>query len=232
MNNSRSSALIVWVLVVLVLVGIAFYIGFTINQTIPASSSTSATSTTTTSASTQSAYYSDPSEWQTYADSSAGYSIAYPIDFSANESNSPAPSTDWYANNVEQTPGIKTFTLTVPASFEPQTNFVDATLTVGYSQNDKAIADCLIAQNGEATTSTQTIGNATFTVFTSNNAGAGQLYETTSYRTTHAGACYAVEYTVHSAELGNFPASYNLQQFNESQVDSLLNRIVGTFTFL
>jgi hypothetical protein len=45
-----------------------------------------------------------------------------------------------------------------------------------------------------------------------------------------AGACYAVEYSIHSAQLANFPSSYQLQQFNEAQMEAVLNNIVGTFT--
>jgi hypothetical protein len=221
---------ILWVIAALILMVLAFYVGthFSTAQT-PAP----VVATTTPSVVVEgAAYYANPSEWQTYTNNTGGYSIEYPTDFDTVEPTSVAPTTDWMANNIAQAPGIKSFTLTIPAAFEPQTNFVDATLTIGYSQNTKAIANCLIAQNGEATSTSQTNTNATFATFTLSNAGAGQLYDTTSYRTTHAGACYAVEYTIHSTELGNFPASYNMQAFDEQQVQTVLNTIVGTFTFL
>lgn len=231
MTDSARNILI-WILLVILVVALAFYLGMRTGGSISSATATSTPVVARTSPPAGSNYYSNPAQWQTYTDTSAGYSISYPTDFSVDEPTSISPSTDWRMNNVDQAPGIKTFTLTVPAAFEPQTNFVGATLTVGYSQNNTALADCLIAQNGEATSSTQMIGNTTFTVFTLSNPGAGQLYDTTSYRTTHAGACYAVEYTVHSAQLGNFPSSYGLQQFDESQVDAVLNQIVGTFSFL
>ena len=132
-------------------------------------------------------------------------------------------------------PGIKYFTLTVPRAFEPQTNFVDATLTVGASANNTAVAQCLTPDQsgGPATaTSSATINGINFTVFKSTGAGAGNYYETTSYRTLHAGECYAVEYTVHSGQIANYPASYNLQPFNEQQIDSVMQNIVGTFKFM
>jgi hypothetical protein len=193
------------------------------------------TVSTSTSQTATDAYYNDPAEWQTDANNTAGgFSIAYPIDFDAQDNNSITPSTDWRLD-ANGTLGIKYFTLTIPRAFEPQTNFADATLVVGGSKNNNAIARCMTADQsgGPATaTSSATINGILFTVFKSSDAGAGNIYETTSYRTLHAGECYAVEYTVHSSQIANYPSSYNLQQFNETKVDSLMQNIIGTFKFL
>jgi hypothetical protein len=180
-------------------------------------------------------YYSDTAEWQTDANNTAGdFSIAYPIDFSAQDNYSATPSTDWRAG-ANGTPGITYFMLTIPSAFEPQTNFANAQLTVGASANAAALANCLTpdASGGPAmATSSATINGIPFTVFQSSDAGAGNLYETTSYRTVHAGKCYAVEYTIHSSQIGNYPPQYNLQPFDEGQLTDVLGRIVGTFTFM
>ena len=182
----------------------------------------------------EAAYYANPAEWQSDANNTAGgFSIAYPLDFDTQDNYSTAPSTDWRLNASAS--GIKYFTLTVPRAFEPQTNFVDATLTVGASGNAAAIAQCLTPDpsGGPATaTSSATINGIGFTVFNSTGAGAGNYYETTSYRTLHAGKCYAVEYTIHSGQIANYPASYGLQPFNEKQINSVMQNIVGTFKFL
>jgi hypothetical protein len=76
-----------------------------------------------------------------------------------------------------------------------------------------------------------TINGITFTAFNFAGAGAGNYYETTSYRTLHAGQCYAVEYTVHSGQIANYPASYDLQPFNESKINTVMQAVVGTFKF-
>ena len=123
----------------------------------------------------------------------------------------------------------------MPRAFEPQTNFVDATLTVGASGNDQAVAQCMAPDTGDGqatATSSATINSIDFTIFQFAGAAAGNYYETTSYRTLHAGKCYAVEYTVHSGQIANYPASYDLQPFNEQQIDSVMQNIVGTFKFL
>lgn len=178
-------------------------------------------------------YYTTPSEWQTDANNTAGaFSIAYPIDFTTQDNYTARTSTDWRwnANGIE---GVNYFTLTVPRAFAPQTNFVNAVLTVGASSNATAIAQCMQqSQNGELTaTSSAVINGVPFTLFHSNGVGAGNYYDTTSYRTIHAGKCYAVEYTVHSTQIMNYPASYHLKPFSKSRIDSLMKRIVDTFKF-
>jgi hypothetical protein len=179
-------------------------------------------------------YYNDPAEWQTDGNNtSGGFNIAYPIDFATQDNIPATPSIDWRAD-ADGVSGVKYFTLTVPKVFEPQTNFSDATLTIGGSQASTAIAQCMAPDQsgGEAmATSSAIINGITFTVFKFSDAGAGNIYETTSYRTLHAGTCYAIEYTIHSSQIANYPASYNLQPFNEATIDSLLNGIVGTFKF-
>lgn len=185
--------------------------------------------------STSSSYYNDPAEWQTDANNTAGgFSIAYPLDFDTVDNYSVAPATDWRLN-ANGAPGIKYFTLTVPRAFEPQTNFVEATLTVGASGNDGAVAQCMTPDTGDGpatATSSETINGINFTIFNSAGAAAGNYYETTSYRTLHAGKCYAVEYTVHSGQIANYPASYNLQPFNKQQINAVMQTIIRTFKFL
>jgi hypothetical protein len=180
-------------------------------------------------------YYNDPAEWQTDANNtSGGFSIAYPIDFDVQDNYPATPSTDWRLD-ANGTLGVKYFILTVPRAFDPQTNFADATLTIGGSKNATAVAQCLVMdQSGGPVTATSsaTINGTSFTVFRSSDAGAGNYYETTSYRTIHAGECYAVEYTVHSGQLANYPATYDLQPLNEGEINSLLQNIVGTFKFM
>jgi hypothetical protein len=185
--------------------------------------------------STLPSYYTTPSEWQTDANNTkGGFSIAYPIDFATADNYMATASTDWRVN-ADNLSGIKYFTLTVPKAFEPQTNFADATLTVGASGNAATVSQCLApsATNGPAVaTSSATINGVPFTIFQSSDTGAGNYYETTSYRTVHNGKCYAIEYTIHSAQIANYPTSYNLQPLNEVKIATLMQGIIGTFTFL
>jgi hypothetical protein len=131
--------------------------------------------------------YADESSWQQYQNATAGWSIAYPGDFTATRSPD--------------------FILTIPKSFEPGTNFGDAKLTVIATTT----SDCVPA------------------VATSSDAGAGNLYDTTTYKRANGTTCYTLEYTIHSTQLANYPAELHLQQFDASHLHSVLDRIVGTF---
>lgn len=217
---------------------IGFYYGMKFGETVASINQTSiavATSTAAVPGGGATAYYNNPAKWQMDVNNTAGgFSIAYPIDFDWQDNYSVTPSTDWRlgANGI---PGIKYFTLTVPRAFEPQTNFAGTTLTIGGSKNNIAIAQCMAAdQSGGPTmaTSSAAINGINFTVFHSSGAAAGSYYETTSYRTLHAGECYAVEYTVQSSQIANYPSSYGLQPFNKSEINSLMQTIIGTFKFM
>jgi hypothetical protein len=179
-------------------------------------------------------YYNDVSSWQTDKRPDAGYSIAAPLDFNLGDDYSITPNPNWRMGSNGEA-GNLLASLTVPSSFEPQTNFAEARLTIGRSGSQVAVADCLKpdATSGPGVgVATTTINGTTFSIFTSADAGAGNFYETTSYRTVHAGECFAVEYTIHSSQIANYPAEYHLQAFDKNKVTSVLDRIVGTFNFL
>jgi hypothetical protein len=225
---SKTLALILFV----ALPFIGFYFGIQYGRTtalLPKVGNLISTAATTTTSN----YYSDIAEWQTDANNvKGGFILSYPIDFDAQDNYVVTPTTNWRVNAT--TIGDVFFTLTVPKAFEPQTNFADATLTVGSSKDPIAITQCLATDpnSGQTTpTSTVVINGVAFTVFQFSSAGAGNLYETTSYRALHNGACYAIEYSVHSSQIANYPASYNLQPFDQAKIDSLMQTIIGTFSF-
>lgn len=180
-----------------------------------------------------SGYYENVSAWPTDQANGGGFTFQYPLDFMTDDSYAAAPSMNW-SLDADGTSGNLWTTLTIPATFEPQTNFADATLTVGDSENATAVTQCLADEGSGGpvlATSTQNINGIAFTVFQSSGAGAGNLYQTTSYRTIHDGQCWAIEYTIHSTQIANYPPQYDLQPFDENEIAAVLNRIVGTFKF-
>jgi hypothetical protein len=212
---------------------IGFYYGAQYGQALQAvRGSSQSVSTSTSSGSQASGYFSNTSEWQTDSNNQT-FSIAYPLGFTVEDNYNSTASTDWRLN-AGNTNGVKAVTITVPSLFEPQTNLADSMLTVGYSANASAVSQCLVADPSggpSEATSTAVINGISFTVFQSSDAGAGNYYQTTSYRTVHNGACYAIEYTIHSGQIANYPASYNLQPFDQAKIISLFKTIVGTFKF-
>lgn len=179
------------------------------------------------------AYYAQPASWQADRRDDAKFGIAYPLDFESNDIMNGTLSTDWRVN-AGDAQGVKLFSLTIPKAVEPQTNFSEATLTVGGSEDPKAVSGCLVPDAGQQVGQpiTETINGISFIVFKTADAGAGNFYETTSYRTVRNSQCIAVEYTIHSTQIANYPDSYKLHPFNELRIDGILKRIVGTFTLL
>jgi hypothetical protein len=177
-------------------------------------------------------YYTNPSEWAVDDRKDAGFTVRYPIDFQISDNYSATPATDWRVNG-NQTKGIVMFSLVIPKVFEPQTNFDDAKLTIGSSRNSSAIAGCTKPDTNATfrITATTTIDGIPFSVSTTSDAGAGNLYETTSYRTVHNGQCWAIEYTIHSSQIGNYPPSFNLQPVDDVKLKSALDTIVQAVTF-
>ena len=214
---------------------IGFYYGMEYEKTLTSidkEPSTTPGSLASGSADTAADYYGNPAQWQSDSNNN-GFSISYPIDFDAQDNYPASSSTDWRVNS-NNVSGIKYFMLTVPRAFEPQTNFIDTRFTIGASSEKSAVDQCMNADpsGGPAiATSTADINGVRFTVFHSADAGAGNYYETTSYRALHNSRCYAIEYTVHSSQIANYPSSYNLHPFDKNKIDSLMKNIIGTFRF-
>ena len=90
------------------------------------------------------AYYKNVATWQ-IDQNHVGWSIAYPIDFDMNDNYANAAQDNW-REGMPGGPGLKLFTLTIPRAFEPQTNFADATLTVGASADPNAVKQCFVPE--------------------------------------------------------------------------------------
>lgn len=161
-------------------------------------------------------YYENISAWPRYEDEVAHFSIAFPIDFVTD------PTHD----------GETLFTLAIPATFLPQTNFSEAILTVGERKEKQAVARCALGSGSEVRERMTSISGALFTVFTKKEAVAGDQYLTTSYRAISKNVCYVIEYVIHSTALESYPPEYELKPFDEAKIKDVLDRIVGTFDLL
>ena len=71
-----------------------------------------------------------------------------------------------------------------------------------------------------------------FTKFTFSDAGAGNLYETVSYRTKRGGECYVVEYTIHSTNIGMYSPDQGIKEFDRAKVVNMLEKMAKSFRFL
>lgn len=140
-------------------------------------------------------------------------------------------STDWKLEAKEK--GVLLASVIIPRTYMPNTNFSDARLTIGRSTTASAIKSCTIVSttNGEVKDGTGTISGYPFDKFNFNDAGAGNFYETTSYRGIVDGDCYVVEYTIHSTNIGNYSPDQNIKEFNKSVIQSNLEKIIQSLRF-
>jgi hypothetical protein len=143
------------------------------------------------------------------------------------------PSIDWRVNTKDK--GLLLAQVIAPKAYLPKTNFGDAKFTVGRSTDAKVIKSCTnidTINNEFNSKSLTTIGGYPFSKFTSNGAGAGNFYETTSYRGIVDGDCYAIEYTIHSTNIGNYSPDQGIKEFDKNKIQSELERIIRSFKFL
>lgn len=135
-----------------------------------------------------------------------------------------------WRNNTDST-GAMRAQIAIPSTVQPQTNFRGATFTVGTSTDPSEITNCTTAQNGETSKGETMIANVPFNTFTLSDAGAGNFYDTTSYRTVRNNTCYSIEYTIHSTNLANYDPTQDIRAFDSMPIIAELESMVQSFKF-
>jgi membrane-bound inhibitor of C-type lysozyme len=121
----------------------------------------------------------------------------------------------------------------IPQTYLPKTNFGEAKFTVSTSADPDEVKNCLISNYGSFSTTTKvTIGDRKFTKITFTDAGAGNYYDVTTYRTVYNGQCYAVEYLIHSLNIGNYTPDQGIKQFDRLKISLALEGMAQSFKFL
>jgi|ERR1035437_5727008 membrane-bound inhibitor of C-type lysozyme len=168
--------------------------------------------------------------YETYTDQPKSFTFTLPTDFSI-AGSAVGYSQDWWSVDATTTGAVLAH-VTVSKEYMPGTNFGDAWFTVGTSADPSAIAECLTNPKGNfGSTTLVTINGASFTKITFTGAGAGNRYDTTSYRTVRDNQCYAVEYTIHYGVIENYPVGA-VKEFDEAKVQMALEGLVQSFRFL
>lgn len=166
----------------------------------------------------------------TYTDPGKTFSFSYPKEFTLSGGDR-SYTADWRENT--ESLGLLFTVVQIPKLFLPGTNFGDAKFTVGTSADPAALKNCLLAQNGEVIKSEKvTINDTSFTEIILSDAGAGNFYQTTSYRTVRNSQCYAIEYTVHSTNIDNYSPNQGIKEFDQAKITSILEGMVQSFKFL
>jgi hypothetical protein len=161
-------------------------------------------------------------------------SIAAPIDTSMLTVVDAGKTFTFTYPNVAALSDTVDYQVLVPKSYQPNTNFSEAKFTVAASADAEAVSGCLTSTDGgPAQAGTPVMINGTsYMKLSYADAGAGNFYETTSYRTVHGGQCYRVEYTIHSTNIANYPEELGIKEFDKAKVTGLLESIAQSFKFL
>jgi membrane-bound inhibitor of C-type lysozyme len=167
---------------------------------------------------------------QTYASSTAGFSIRFPAGFTADENYSyqeMGPGTD--------IAGVK---FTIPASVAAGTNLgSDSYLSVEQipqtaTNTQNCSANLFLDLQGAATNlnpTTVTDDGTTYSLASTTGAGAGNRYEETVYAIPGTNPCIAVRYFVHYGVIENYPAG-TVKQFDSNSLYAQFDAIRRTLT--
>lgn len=166
----------------------------------------------------------------TFTDQSKTFSIAYPV--VAVLSGGEGDYTQSWMQSAT-TSGLLLAKLLIPRAFEPNTNFLDAQLTVGASADPSAVAACAKSPSNENVKQEEaSINGVKFSKVRYSDAGAGNIYDVTSYRTVRSDQCYAVEFVVHTTHVENYPKSAGITAYDDAKIRGVLDTAVQSFTFL
>lgn len=167
-----------------------------------------------------------PEGWSEYA--GERFSVFYPDAFEVQEDGAERFSEEFWSQ-LSELSGESHVTLYLPSTYQPGTNFSEAWVHVGSSEVIAALDACTQPENAGEEEETA-IQNVPFQVFSTTDAGAGNIYETKSYRTLRKGVCYAIETVVHTTNIGTEPAGA-VEPYDADAVGALLEQVVATFTF-
>lgn len=161
-----------------------------------------------------------PVEDQTYKNQTYGFEFKYPKNFSF--------VTASYADLQDKIVQIQT-----DRNEYPKTNFGDAAFSVSASYA-KSLKDCLALPQIESVNdffATTTINGKTFYFATSTGAGAGNFYESRSYRSLVGGyTCIELKNTIHTTNIGNYDPG-TVSEVNKEPIWKSLESITNSFTF-
>lgn len=140
-------------------------------------------------------------------------------------------TTDWRSNTKQK--GILLARVSIPRTYLPNTNFSEAVFTIGRSSDSSVIKNCISdTKNGEKKDGTKTIGGYTFSKFILNDAGAGNFYDTVSYRGIVGGDCYVLEQTIHGTNIENYSPDQGVKEFDRSVIENDFDKMIDSFVFL
>lgn len=95
----------------------------------------------------------------------------------------------------------------------------------------KMLAKCQQPKDWEKFQGMTTISGKDFSSFIGNDAGAGQLYESVSYRRAQDSHCYEITEILHSGNIGNYETGA-VKDFDKPYLSGILDKMAKSFEFV
>ena len=132
-------------------------------------------------------------------------------------------------NATEDKEGVSVL---VPKSYMPGTNFSEASLKVTKSNDADVLKTCMEKiPDAKIIGSKILLDGVPFVGFGATDAGAGNFYETITYKGLAEGNCYTIAYTIHSTNIGNYSPDQGIKEFDKVKIQTELESIVSSIKF-
>ncbi len=151
---------------------------------------------------------------KTYSDTTKGYSISYPESFIVQEND---------------TTVTEDFELTGTSFVFPESTASGNTLNSA-KVNVAVVPTCPARMLASSTM--ETINGASYQRYDWSGVGAGNLYQGTTYSTTHNNSCYVVTLYMHSCNLGPDCSEGHTQSFEKKPLEDIFSTMMQSFKTL
>lgn len=156
--------------------------------------------------------------WKHYTEATLGYTIAYPANWSID--------TGYVTSNLGPGHDIHGVAFTIPASMAAGTNLgSDSKLSVESLPG----SNCTPSQFVDPADDVHTVhaNGLSYIAATSEDAGAGNRYETDLFVVNDTSPCIAVRYFIHSSNIANYDPG-TVTQFDHARLIGWFDRIRAT----
>jgi hypothetical protein len=161
-----------------------------------------------------------PTGWRIYGDAKLGFSVAYPAKWRVDRAHV-------YPTPIDDT-RIVGVAFMIPPKLALHTNLsTDSYLSIESAPStDTCKPNAFLATSD--TQRDEDHGSLLWSVATSGDAGAGNLYDETVYALKGSHPCLAIRYFVHSTNVGNYTPG-TVKQFDRAGLFGTFDRIRSTF---